>query len=97
MKKLIILLTVSLLLCSCSNRVVTPRVSDEDRISEKNIVSFVKVSDRIVMDKYTGVLYVREENATYSGLKVYTTFPLMKADGTCLTYQDVQNRGKVNE
>ena len=46
------------------------------------------------MDNNTGVLYVREKHASYGGYVTYTTFPIMEADGTCLTYDEWKARGK---
>lgn len=97
MKKLmILLLTLTVLLVSvssCTNRVsIQPRSTEQVIEREAEFISLVEVTPTIVMDKNTGVLYVREKQSTYSCFSIYTTFPIMEADGTCLTYKEAQAR-----
>lgn len=94
MKRLMLLILTMLLLSSCTNRVsVQPKSTEQVTGKETDFINLVEITPTIVMDKNTGVLYVREKQNTYGSLKVYTTFPIMEADGTCLTYEEVQTRG----
>jgi len=69
---------------------------DKQVMEAKNdsFIMLVKLTDIILMDNNTGVLYVREKHASYGGYETYTTFPIMEADGTCLTYDEWKARGK---
>lgn len=68
---------------------------DKQVMEAKNdsFIMLVKLTDIILMDNNTGVLYVREKHASYGGFETYTTFPIMEADGTCLTYDEWKARG----
>lgn len=97
MKKLmILLLSLTVLLVSvssCTARVsIQPRSTEQVIERETEFINLVEVTPTIVMDKNTGVLYVREKQSTYSCFSIYTTFPIMEADGTCLTYKEAQAR-----
>lgn len=99
MKKLmILLLTLTVLLVSissCSDRVAVAKRSTEQVLErESEFINLVEVTPTIAMDKNTGVLYVREKQFTYGSWSIYTTFPIMEADGTCLTYKEAQARNK---
>ena len=95
---MILLFTLTVLLVSissCSNKVtVTKRSTEQITERESEFVNLVEITPTIVMDKNTGVLYVREKQFTYGSWSIYTTFPIMKADGTCLTYKEAQARKK---
>ena len=94
MKKLILLILMILLLSSCTNRVsVQPKSTEQVTGKEADFINLVEITSTIVMDKNTGVLYVREKQITHGSFSIYTTFPIMKADGTCLTYKEARARG----
>lgn len=96
MKKLIVLILTILLLSSCTNRIsVQPRSTKQVTEKEANFINLVEITPTIVMDKNTGVLYVREKQTTSGSYIIYTTFPIMEADGTCLTYEEAQARGRL--
>ena len=81
MKKLIILLIVtSTLFLSCTDK-NSEKYATSDFIDLEWLVSDSNKS--ICRDKYTDVLYMKG---------VHELTPIMKADGTCLTYTEWKNR-----
>lgn len=76
MKKLIILLIITFtLFLSCSDK-------KYENYYPNDFIDFEVIVDKgryILRDKYTDVLYVED---------VYRLSPIMKADGTCLTYTE---------
>ena len=93
-KMLILLLLTSLFLSSCDDSTAIISTASQSTVADtKSFICLSKVTDSIYMDEHTGVLYVREKYITY-GLDSYviTTFPIMEADGTCLTYDEWKAR-----
>ena len=89
--KIFLLILVALFLTSCGqHRVKTSPFGESSSYTfESSFISLEEVSPNIVMDVNTEVLYVREKHKVYGiGLYVYTTFPIMEADGTCLTFRE---------
>lgn len=93
----LIIIAFMFIVNSCSVRAqVEMYKNNQEMLENRNndFIQLVKITDIIVMDKHTGVLYVRELQRTYSTYKIYTTFPIMEADGTCLTYDEYKERIK---
>ena len=87
----ILICTILLTGCAFSKRERTPR--SEEFTEYASFIDLEMLTDTIARDRQTDVLYVRETHETYgASLKVITTFPIMEADGTCLTYTEWKNR-----
>lgn len=93
----IVLVLAIFMFNGCSVRADVLDYQKDKQVTEAKNDSFimlVKLTDIILMDNNTGVLYVREKHSSYGGYYTYTTFPIMEADGTCLTYDEWKARGK---
>ena len=91
--KILLIFICAILLTSCtpSKRTFTPRSGEFTE--DSSFIDLEMLTDTIARDRRTDVLYVRETHKTYGvGLKVITTFPIMEADGTCLTYTEWKSR-----
>lgn len=94
---IVIALVFAIFMFTCSVRADILNYQKDKQVMEAKNDSFimlVNLTDIILMDNNTGVLYVREKHASYGGYETYTTFPIMEADGTCLTYDEWKARGK---
>lgn len=109
MKKLILLL-ITLLFLSCTKTVYIDSQSGEDitnkvtnnelltsdflryeLLCESNSLIYKNAPWRVYRDTYTDVLY-----AAWNSGNAYTVTPIMKPDGSCLTYKEWQLK-KIEE
>ena len=100
MRKLLSLILLSVLLIGCSGR-VTYVSSNEEVVPKKDVIKVDdycmmrricdETCDSIWMDLNTEVLYYHLD--TNSG----GITPIMKADGTCLTYSEWKKNREVSE
>ena len=88
MKRLIFLLSFSLMLFGCTKTVTSDgKILETDSFICLETVS-EGISNTVYKDKYTGVLYISIP---------YRMSAIMKADGTCLTWDEWVKRGGLNE